>query len=158
MPIFVKIEWEFQMSFLFGNGRWPAAFVLLLMLGCVHPAPAPVPPDETDPVLQQTTPGAYGIPGGSQVYNPDRHQLSVLEASDGTLSYRILDVGERKILSISGVPYDLKEGARLSLWYRVMVNGYTLQQERYENLQVVKVTPQLIWLKKDDSLFFVLQR
>ena len=158
MPIFVKIDWVFYMAFSWGNRRWQAALVLLVLLGCVHPAPSPVPPDDSDPILLQTTPGAYGVPGGSQVFIPDRHQLSVLEASDGTLSYRILDVGERKVLSVSGIPDNLKEGSRISLGYRVMVNGYTLQQEHYDNVQVLRITQQMVWLKKDDTVFFILQR
>jgi hypothetical protein len=39
-----------------------------------------------------------------------------------------------------------------------MVNGYTLQSEEYKDVLVLKLTPDGIWLKKDDSTYFVLSR
>lgn len=132
---------------------------LLLLWACGDPKPnPPLPPQEEDPIVQVQVPGAYGIEGGNQVYNQDRNQLSVLECPDGTLSFRILDEGERKVLSISGLPANLQTGRRYTLQYRVMVNGYTLQSEEFQDVQLIKLTDALIWLKKDDNLFFVLKR
>lgn len=137
------------------------ALCLILLLGCEHPQPKPpVPPFpvEEDPIAQVLVPGAYGIPGGNQVYNEDRHQLSTLECPDGTLLFRILDPGERKVLSIHNIPATLKEGDRVPLHYRIMANGYTLQSESFTDLLVLKLTSRMIWLKKDDNTYFVLQR
>ena len=161
MPIFVRIDNGFRMSFSFKGKRWLPVVGLVLLLGCVHRGPnPPVPPspDEEDPIVQVKEPGAYGIPGGSQVYNPERHQLSVLESTDGTQAFRLLDAGERKVLSVSGIPANLTENSRISLSYRILVNGYTLQKEQYQDVLVLKVTDKLIWLKKDETVYFVLQR
>ena len=133
---------------------------VLLVTAC-PPKPEPVLPPEPepeDPVLAVTVPGAYGIPGGNQVYNPDRHQLSVLECPDGTLLFRLIDVGERKVLSIGNLPAAPQEGKQVELDYRIMVNGYTLQTQTFQKVEVLKVTAQLIWLKKDESTYFVLKR
>lgn len=134
---------------------------LALFLGSCEQKPKPVPPpkpEETDPVLLVQVPGAYGIPGGNQVYNEDRHQLSVTQCPDGTLLFRLLDPGERKVMSIHGIPATLQEGDRISFHFRVMVNGYTIQTESFEHVQVLKVTQKLIWLKKDENTYFVLER
>lgn len=131
--------------------------LLLLLWGCPS-RPSPPDPGKEDPIVQVVVPGAYGVPGGSQVYNPDRHQLSTLECPDGTLSFRLLDPGERKVLGIYGVPARLKEGDRISFLFRVLVNGYTLQSEEYTGVLVLKLTADGIWLKKDDSTYFVLSR
>ncbi len=134
------------------------ALSLLILTGCPKPN-LPVPPvPEEDPIVQVLVPGAYGIPGGSQVYNEERHQLSTVECPDGTLLFRLLDPGERKVLSIHNIPATLKEGDRVPLHYRVMANGYTLQCESFTNLQVLKLTSRMIWLKKDENTYFVLQR
>ena len=143
------------------RGGWLWALCLILLLGCGDPQPKPpVPPEpeKEDPIVQILVPGAYGIPGGNQAYNEDRHQLSSLECPDGTLLFRILDPGERKVLSIHGIPSTLKQGDRISLHFRVMVNGYTIQSESFTDVLVVKLTTRMIWLKKDDTTYFVLQR
>lgn len=139
-------------------GRWMGALSLLLLMGCPGPQPTPPDPGKEDPIVQVVVPGAYGVPGGSQVYNPDRHQLSALECPDGTLIFRLLDPGERKVLGLYGIPSKLKVGDRISFQFRVTVNGYTLQSEEYSGVQVLKLTPDGIWLKKDDSTYFVLSR
>lgn len=131
--------------------------LLLLLWGCPS-RPTPPDPGKDDPIAQVVVPGAYGVPGGSQVYNPDRHQLSTLECPDGTLSFRLLDPGERKVLGLYGIPSRLREGERISFRFRTMVNGYTLQSEEYKDVLVLKLTPDGIWLKKDDSTYFVLSR
>ena len=134
------------------------ALSLLLLLGCGHRQPTPPEPGKEDPIVQVVVPGAYGVPGGSQVYNAERHQLSTLQCPDGTLTFRMLDPGERKVLGIYGVPARLKEGDRISFLFRVLVNGYTLQSEEYTGVLVLKLTTDGIWLKKDDSTYFVLSR
>ena len=131
--------------------------LLLLLWGCPS-RPTPPDPGKEDPIVQVVVPGAYGVPGGSQVYNADRHQLSTLECPDGTLTFRMLDPGERKVLGLYGLPTKLKVGDRVSFRFRVLVNGYTLQSEEYTGVQVLKLTPDGIWLKKDDTTYFVLSR
>lgn len=134
------------------------ALSLLLLMGCPGPHPTPPDPGKEDPIVQVVVPGAYGVPGGSQVYNPNRHQLSALECPDGTLIFRLMDPGERKVLGLYGIPSKLNVGDRISFQFRVTVNGYTLQSEEYSGVQVLKLTPDGIWLKKDDSTYFVLSR
>ena len=99
---------------------------LLLVTACPSkPEPyIPPEPEKEDPVLAVTVPGAYGVAGGHQVYNPA----------------------------------SLQEGRQLALNYRVMVNGYTLHSRTYEQVEVLKVTSQMIWLKKDEDTYFVLKR
>lgn len=141
-------------------GKMGILSLALLLCSCEQkPRPVPPPqPEETDPVLLVQVPGAYGIPGGNQVYNEDRHQLSVTQCPDGTLLFRLLDPGERKVMSIHGIPAAVQEGDRIAIHFRVMTNGYTLQSESFENVQVLKIGPKLLWLKKDDNTYFVLSR
>jgi hypothetical protein len=139
-------------------GRSLALLTLLLLMGCEDPKPTPPVPGKEDPIVQVVVPGAYGVPGGTQVYNADRHQLSTLECPDGTLTFRLLDPGERKVLSLYGIPSQLREGEHISFRFRTMVNGYTLQSEEYTDVLVLKLTPDGIWLKKNESTYFVLSR
>lgn len=138
--------------------KWIWALALLLLGSCIDPQPTPPDPGKEDPIVQVVVPGAYGVPGGTQVYNADRHQLSTLECPDGTLTFRLIDPGERKVLGLYGIPSQLKAGERIAFRFRVMVNGYTLQSEEYTDVQVLKLTTDGIWLKKDESTYFVLSR
>ena len=138
--------------------KWIWALALLLLGSCIDPQPTPPDPGKEDPIVQVVVPGAYGVPGGTQVYNADRHQLSTLECPDGTLAFRLIDPGERKVLGLYGIPSQLKTGERIAFRFRVMVNGYTLQSEEYTDVQVLKLTTDGIWLKKDESTYFVLSR
>ena len=138
--------------------KWIWALALLLLGSCIDPQPTPPDPGKEDPIVQVVVPGAYGVPGGTQVYNADRHQLSTLECPDGTLTFRLIDPGERKVLGLYGIPSQLKAGERIAFRFRVMVNGYTIQSEEYTDVQVLKLTTDGIWLKKDESTFFVLSR
>lgn len=138
--------------------KWIWALALLLLGSCIDPQPTPPDPGKEDPIVQVVVPGAYGVPGGTQIYNADRHQLSTLECPDGTLTFRLIDPGERKVLGLYGIPSQLKAGERIAFRFRVMVNGYTLQSEEYTDVQVLKLTTDGIWLKKDESTFFVLSR
>lgn len=121
-------------------------------------SPSPGPPEPVDPITQVTVPGAYGVPGGSQVYNESRNQLSVLQCDGGTLSFRIMDSGEMKVISVSGVPSRAKEGDSFNVLYRLMVNGYVIQDMEYEDVKLIKTTDSLLWLRKDDETYFVLKR
>ena len=87
-----------------------------------------------------------------------RRPASAMECPDGTLLFRILDPGERKVLSIHGIPASLKEGDRIPLHFRVMVNGYCIQSENFTDILVLKLSSNMIWLKKDETTYFVLQR
>jgi len=148
-------------SFIGKRGRRVWILCLALLLGSCERNVTPVVPPEpepTDPVLLVEVPGAYGIPGGNQVYSEDRHQLSTLECPDGSLVFLLLDPGERKVMSIHGIPSTLKEGDRISFHFRVMTNGYVLQSETFEDVELLKMTSTRIWLKKDDNTYFVLSR
>ena len=143
-------------------GKWGGRILvvcLVFLLGCEEPQPKPpVPPAPEDPIAEVLVPGAYGIPGGSQVYNEDRNQLSAMECPDGTLLFRLLDPGERKVLSIHSIPANLHQGDRISVHFQIMVNGYTIQSEIFTDVLVLKLTHAMIWLKKDENTYFVLQR
>lgn len=143
-------------SFIRSAGRWTGMGALALIL-CLCCNPKPPEPEEEDPIVQVKVPGAYGLPDGNQVYNDDRNQLSVLLCADGTLSFRILDEGERKVISISGLPANLQQGAYVQVHYRVMVNGYTLRSEVFEKVHVVKNNGSMAWLKKDNGVYFVIK-
>lgn len=133
---------------------------LLLLVGvgaCVpreDPAP-PTPETEEDVITRVLIPGAYGVPGGDQTLQPSR-QTSCLIAGDH-FAFRMMDPGSLAVISIAGLPVNIKTGDYVSLHYRYTRRGITHVSRDYEHLHVVLVRDGMIWLKQNDDLFFVIQ-
>ena len=85
----------------------------------------PSPPAEEDPVTRISVPGAYGVPGGDQILQPARQTGALYYGNSFT--FRILDPSTLTVVSLSGIPRDMKEGSSFSLYYRLSKDGKTLQ-------------------------------
>lgn len=136
---------------------FPLVVSAIFFAGCNHPE-NPVPPQPStspDPVLQVLIPGAYGVKGGDQVLDPSRQSGSLIVGD--TFSYRILDPGSLTVVSLSGLPVTLREGHKITVHYRLFKGGRTLENEVYENVDILRVTDTMAWLRKSDQIFFVIQ-
>ena len=116
--------------------------------------PTPVEPEDPDPITMITTPGAYGVEGGTVIFDFSTHQLSILEYEEG-FSYRLFNPEEVTVHSISGIPGEFKAGETVSFLYRVQKAGRSIVSVRYE-MEVMQVKDGKAWLKKDDETFFVI--
>ncbi len=114
----------------------------------------PSPPAEEDPVTRISVPGAYGVPGGDQILQPARQTGALYYGNSFT--FRILDPSTLTVVSLSGIPRDMKEGSCFSLYYRLSRDGKTLQSEKYENVKILMANDSMAWLKYSESVFFVI--
>ena len=138
----------------------PFALAVCLMASCGDPAapPDPVKPPvdiENEPVLKVEIPGAYGVPGGSQILQHS-WQGSVLLYGD-SFSYRLLDPVSLTVVSLSGLPVGIEAGKNVDFQYRLSRRGISLASESYSGVQVLQVKDGKAWLKKDEETFFVIQ-
>lgn len=118
------------------------------------PTPSPEPDPSEDPVLAVSVPGAYGAEGGNQLWAPGT-QTSLLEYDEGS-SWRMIQPSGCKIVSFSSLPLHLSTGQRISFLYRVSEQGITRVCRQYEDVRVLQVKDGMVWLKKDDSTYFLL--
>ena len=116
--------------------------------------PTPIEPEDPDPITMITTPGAYGVEGGTVVFDFSVHQLSIIEHDEGC-SYRLFNPEDVSVTSISGLPWELSEGDTVSFLYRVQKNGHNTVSTSYE-MTVMQVKDGKAWLKKDNETFFVI--
>ena len=119
----------------------------------VVPGPEPVLPE--DPVLAVRLPGIYGVEGGNEVLQRGV-QSSFLEYEGGR-SWRLLHPAACKVVSLSGLPLQFRQGERVDFLYRVSERGITRIARRFSEVTVVQVSDTLVWLKKDEHTFFVVE-
>jgi hypothetical protein len=110
-----------------------------------------------DPILRVHEPGAYGVPGGDVVYDPDRSQYSLLFYGEEGLSVRFLEPDAAQVTILSGLSRKLETGMQFQLLYRKVERGYTRVLETVP-VQVIRIQDSLVWLKKDDNLYFVIRK
>jgi len=128
-----------------------------IWVGCgpnTGPVP-PGPPPEEDPITKVSVPGAYGVSGGDQILQPSRQTGTLYFGNSFT--FRIIDPATQTVVSLSGLPQNLKAGDRISLHYRLQKGGKTLASESYENAQILMTNDKMAWIKKNDRIFFVVQ-
>ena len=142
-------------SFKYRLAAWVFGAILLTNCGGGETPVPPGPPEEEDPITHVTVPGAYGVKGGDKILLPSS-QTSVF-VSDNSFSFRILDPSTLSVVSLSGLPVRLKVGDRISLHYRLSKGGRTLESEVYENARILMINDRMVWIKKSDEIFFVVQ-
>lgn len=137
------------------------AFLLLLaasVCACrekIDPVVPDPPGPDGDPVLSVSLPGAYGVESGNEVLQ-EGMQSSLLHYAGGA-SWRLLSPQSSKVVSLSGLPEQFRKGDKAELLYRVSERGITRAIQRIPDVHVLQVTDSLVWLKKDEHTFFVIE-
>ena len=109
-----------------------------------------------DPIIQVTVPGAYGVTGGDWVYDRSKTQISRL--TDGNrYSFSLLYPAEVRAVTIS-VPSTLEAGSIVTLAYKVVEKDRTLAMTEYSAATVLKVKEPYVWIKVNDTVYFVIKK
>ena len=109
-----------------------------------------------DPIIQVTVPGAYGVTGGDRVY--DRSQTQISRLTDGNLySFSLLYPAEVRAVTVS-VPSALEAGATVPLSYKVVEKDRTLVMTEYPAATVLKIKEPYVWLKVNETVYFVIKK
>ncbi|MBP5635973.1 MAG: BACON domain-containing protein [Bacteroidales bacterium] len=109
-----------------------------------------------DPILDNTTPGFYGIQGQDYIYRKGICQNS--RFSNGTdRSYRLIIPSEVCVVQLQGVPYQISTGATLSLALSVHKNGRTVYSQPV-SAKIIAQDENLIWLRSTNSMYYILKK
>lgn len=148
------------------NRRLSIVLLLAFLAACVPesgrrtpvvpPTPEPEPQPDPDPITEVETPGAYGVEGGTLLFDTGRLQISQLRYGN-SLSIRLLDPEALSVVSLSGLPSAFKAGDKCSFLYRVSRNGIIVAVSAYKDVEVLKVEDGKAWLKQDEQTYFVLE-
>ena len=110
-----------------------------------------------DPILAIETPGIYGIGGKDYVYSKRLCQRSTSVNNSGYRTYRLLFPYEESVAEVGEVPIVLNAGEGFKLKVNVYRAGQVLYMNRL-NVFVTGVSDNYIWLRHDDSTYFILRK
>jgi hypothetical protein len=109
-----------------------------------------------DPLLQVKALGAYGVEGGDVVYDRNRAQISRLTDGD-SFQFSLLYPSEVRAVSVT-IPSLLEEGDVIPLGYKVVEKDRTLVKTDYFTARVLRIREPMVWIKVNDSVYFVIKK
>ena len=150
-----KNTWKISFTLTENMGNAPRTAVFLFASGSLTRR-VTITQSTEDPIFRTHTIGAYGVPGGDIIFDRERFQYSRLRYGERSLSFRLLEASAARVMTLSGLSTSMEPGMQFPVLYRVSEGGCTRILERFAVL-VIRVRPPLVWLKKDDSTYFVVK-
>ena len=150
-------EWTLPLEFLSNEGEELREAHLLFTCDTLH-LRLMVCQSPLDPVLRIHVPGFYGVEGGDVSLDPAVYQSALYRDAAGTLSYRLMDVTAERAAVLSGLPEGAAEGDSVDLQYKVVEGGLLTEYAAYPAVKVFHMDGDLIWLKGESSVFFIVER
>ena len=109
-----------------------------------------------DPLTLNRIPGFYGLEGGDVTLSGTRQASSYHFGN--MWMYRILDPVTMTVWALGGIPEELSEGDVVKLRYKMISAGMEESKDYFTDVSVVRSTPSLVWLRQNESVYFVLDR
>lgn len=109
-----------------------------------------------DPQLQVRAPGVYGVAEVDYLYERTYSQISRITSGD-KLCFSILYPSLVRAVTVT-VPSALEEGAVVPLNVKVVEKDRTLVMKDYPEATVLRIREPYVWLKVDDTVFFVIEK
>jgi hypothetical protein len=109
-----------------------------------------------DPLTLNKVPGFYGVEGVNVLPTGTRQSSSLHYGNYWT--YRILDPSSLTVHALGGIPWDLASGSHISVSYKTVRQGMEESYEPAVDVEVVRVTGTLVWLRKSESEYFIIER
>ena len=109
-----------------------------------------------DPLTLNKVPGFYGIDGKNVIPSGSRQSSSFRYGEKWC--FRILDVSSLTIYALGNIPWDLTPGSVLTVSYKMVQAGIEETYEPAIQVEVLRVSSGMVWLKKSESEYFILER
>lgn len=109
-----------------------------------------------DPLTLNKVPGFYGVEGVNILPTGPRQSSSFHYGNYWI--FRILDPASLTVHALGNIPWDLTSGSHISVSYKIVRQGMEETYEPSVNVEVVRVTGSLVWLRKNESEYFILER
>lgn len=109
-----------------------------------------------DPLTLNKVPGFYGVEGINVLPTAPRQSSSFHYGNYWT--YRILDPSSLTVQALGNIPWDLTSGSHISVSYKMVRQGMEEAYEPSVDVEVVRVTGTLVWLRKNESEYYILER
>lgn len=109
-----------------------------------------------DPLTLNKVPGLYGMDSGAITVLGHRQSSSL--HYKGQWSYRIIAPAAMTVYALDGIPENPEPGSKITVRYKKVVQGYVESLEIIEDVEVVRNLSGMVWLRKDDTRYFILEK
>lgn len=109
-----------------------------------------------DPFTLNKVPGIYGLDSGSITVSTHRQSGSYHYGD--VWAYRIMDPYSLTVFVLSGIPEEPVSGTKVTLRYKKVVQGLVESAEVIEDVEVVRNLSGMVWLRKSDTQFFIVEK
>lgn len=109
-----------------------------------------------DPLTLNKVPGLYGLDSGSITVSGNRQSSSFHYG--GIWAYRIIDPYTLTVFVLTGIPENPVPGSAITLRYKKVVQGLVESLETIEDVEVVRSLDGMVWLRKSDTQFFIVEK
>ena len=109
-----------------------------------------------DPLTLNKVPGLYGLDSGSITVTGNRQSSSFHYG--GIWAYRIIDPYTLTVFVLSGIPEIPVPGTTVTLKYKKVVQGLVESLEVIEDVEIVRNLSGMVWLRKSDTQFFIVEK
>lgn len=150
-----KHSWTIPYSVTSNENLYPRTGLILFKAG-EHSVQVTLEQGAPDPLTLNRVPGFYGFEGVN-VFPTGSRQSSSFRYGN-TWSYRIIDPSAMSVYALGNIPWDLESGSRISVSYKVLRRGMEISYEPSIEVEVVRSTASLVWLRRTESQYFIIER
>ncbi|MCR5408690.1 MAG: BACON domain-containing protein [Bacteroidales bacterium] len=150
-----KNAWTLPYSVASNESIYPRTSSILFKAG-EHSVQVTLEQGVPDPLTLNKVPGFYGIEGVNVIATGSR-QSSSFHFGNSWI-YRITEPSTLTVMALGNIPWNLKSGEHINVSYKVVRQGMEEMYVPSVDVEVVRVTSTLVWLRKNESEYFILER
>lgn len=150
-----KEKWNIPYTVAANDTQFPRSAVFQFTAG-EHSCTVTLSQGAPDPLTLNKVPGMYGFDSGSITVLGSRQSSSFHYG--GAWAYRIIDPVTLTVFVLSGIPENPVPGTTLTLKYKKVVQGLLESLEVIEDVEVVRNLDGMIWMRKSDTQFFIVEK
>ena len=150
-----KNSWTLPYSVASNESIYPRSAVVVFKAG-EHSVQVTVEQGVPDPLTLNKVPGFYGIDGVNVLPTGNRQSSSLRYGDKWT--YRIIDPVTLSVHALGNIPWNLEAGSHINVTYKVVCGGMEETWVPDIDVEVVRTTSSLVWLRRNESEYFILER
>lgn len=150
-----KESWSVPYSVAPNDSQFPRTATVVFKAGN-HECSVTLSQGAPDPLTLNKVPGLYGLDSGSITVSGTRQSSSFHYS--GMWAYRIIDPYTLTVFVLSGIPEEPVPGSSVTLKYKKVVQGLVENIEEIEDVEVVRNLSGMVWLRKSDTQFFIVEK
>ena len=150
-----KDSWSVPYSIAANETQFPRSASVQFTAG-EHSCKVTLTQGAPDPLTLNKVPGIYGLDSGSITVSAHRQSSSFHYGS--VWAYRIIDPNTLTVFVLDGIPENPQPGTSVTLRYKKVTQGLLESMELLEDVEVVRNLSGMVWMRRSDSQFFIVEK